>query len=569
MPLPFARAAPAIVAIALASVGVATAAMAGNGSNNSGEPVKIAPGEFSQEAMEDVVRTLSSDAFEGRAIGTAGEEKTIRNLVQRFAAAGLQPGNGTSWLQPVPMVEVTGHDHGPLIVEAGDRSLRLDFGTDWVGVSARPVKNVDIEASEIVFVGYGINAPELGWNDYAGIDMRGKTALILVNDPDHTMKSAKGPFGGRAMSYYGRWTYKFEEAARQGAQAALIVHEAIPAAHDWSAVESGWTGPQVLLDPAQDENGATLVNGWVRVPAAQRMLNAAGADLASLSAAAQKQGFRAVPLGIAMATGFENSLRRFTSHNVIGVLPGRTRPDEYVLYASHWDHLGRCPPDDTGDDICNGAVDNATGVAALVALASANSGAGPAARSQVFIAFTGEEEGLLGSEFYAEHPVFPLSQTAGGLNIDTMMFSGPARDMIVIGKGKSQLDTFLRKALRKERRRMSDDPAPEDGHYYRTDHFSFAKRGVPMLYTESGQNLVNGGRRAGRAAAADYESARYHQPSDEYDPRWDWSGVMQDLQIYYQTGRMLAESASWPNWRAGDEFRRIRDESCGASPKGC
>ena len=567
MPFPLAKAVAAIVAIALASACVA--AVARNGPNGADGPVQIAPGAFSLEVLEETVRTLSSDAFEGRAIGTAGEEKTIRYLVERFAAAGLQPGNGTSWLQPVPMVEVTGQDYGPLIVEAGDRNLRFDFGTDWVGVSARPAKKVDIEASEIVFVGYGINAPELGWNDYAGIDMRGKTALILVNDPDHAMKSTKGPFGGRAMSYYGRWTYKFEEAARQGAMAALIVHEPIPAAHDWDAVEGGWTGPQILLDPAQSETDPTLVNGWVRVPAAQRMLDAAGKDLATLTAAAQKRGFRAAPLGITMTTGFENSVRRFTSHNIVGILRGHSRPDEYVLYTSHWDHLGRCPADETGDDICNGAIDNATGVAALVALAAANKAAGPAARSQVFIALTGEEEGLLGSEFYATHPIYLLSQTAGGINIDTMMPSGPAGDVIVIGKGKSQLDAYLAKTLRKERRRMSGDPNPEDGHYYRTDHFSFAKRGVPMLYIESGQNLLKGGRRAGRAAAAAYESDHYHAPSDEYDPGWDWSGVMQDLQVYYRTGRMLAESAQWPNWRVGDEFRHIRDESCGASAKGC
>ncbi|MGD9664135.1 MAG: M28 family peptidase [Novosphingobium sp.] len=569
MPSAAVRALPGIGAMLLAGIGMATAGNAGSRPTPAITFPDVAPAVMSRQVVEGIVRTLSSDSFEGRAAGTAGGEKTTAYLVQRFIDAGLQPGNSGAWLQNVPMVEITGQEHGPLIVSAHGHPLRFDFGTDWVGVTSRPVKRIDLKASELVFVGFGINAPEKGWNDYAGMDMRGKTALILANDPDHDAKSGKGPFGGRAMSYYGRWTYKFEEAARQGAAAAIIIHDASPGSNDWNEIEGGWTGPQTYLDAAHNDSEPMLMSGWVQKSVAEQMATAAGKDMPSLGIAAQQRGFRAVALGITISTGFDNTVRRMMSHNVIGVLPGKARAREYVLYTAHWDHLGRCPADETGDDICNGAIDNATGTAGLVALAAANTAAGPAARSQVFIAFTGEEEGLLGSEFYATHPIFPLEQTAGGLNIDTMLMTGTARDMIVVGKGKSNLDAYLAKALRGARRRPSPDPAPEDGHYYRSDHFSFARRGVPMLYIESGQNLVSGGRKAGRTAARDYETRHYHQPSDEYDPNWDWAGVMEDLQILYQTGRMLAQSKAWPNWHAEDEFRPVRDESCAASPDGC
>lgn len=562
-----------LLATALALIALASCTAPGTVGSGP-EPLPDVPAAtISQDIMRDVTRALSSDAFEGRSPGTAGEERTLAYLVERFAAAGLKPGNSGSWFQNVPLIEITGAEYGPLIVGTGDTPLRLDFGTDWVGVSYRPVSRTDIRASELVFVGYGINAPEKGWNDYAGIDMRGKTAVILVNDPDYETKTLKGPFNGRAMTYYGRWTYKFEEAARQGAAAALIVHDTFPAAYGWNVVESSWSGPQAYAggasDGASDGVPATLMNGWVQKPAAERILAAAGQDLAALSAAAKAPGFRAVPLGLTVSTGFDNSIRRFASRNVVGVLPGRELPDEYVLYTAHWDHLGRCTMNAAGDDICNGAIDNATGVAALVALAQANSAAGAPTRSQVFLAVTAEESGLLGSEYYGAHPVFPLDRTVGGINIDALSLAGPARDVTVIGGGKSRLDAYLAKALIAAGRVQTADPTPEKGFYYRSDHFSFAKRGVPMLYIDGGEDLVTGGRKAGAAKAEDYTTNRYHGPDDEYDPAWDWSGVMQDVQLYYRIGRMLAETREWPNWRDGDEFRRIRDKSCAASPAGC
>lgn len=528
----------------------------------------VEAGDPDMALMRQVTRTLSSDAFEGRAPGTPGGAMTLAYLAQQFAAAGLEPGNGGSWFQDVPLIEITGSAYEPLVVEGAGEPIRFAFGPDWVGVSYRTASRIALAQSELVFVGYGIVAPEKGWNDYAGLDMRGKTALILVNDPDYEAETMDGPFNGRAMTYYGRWTYKFEEAARQGAAAALIVHDTFPAAYGWNVVESSWGGPQAYADQGADAPPATLVNGWVQKSVAERILAGSGRNLGVLSEAAKQPGFQPVPLGLTVSTGFDNAMRRFASKNVIGILPGDERPGEVVLHTAHWDHLGRCKPNAEGDDICNGAIDNATGTAALVALAQANRRAGPAGRSLVFIALTAEESGLLGADYYAANPVYPLSQTVGGINMDALSLAGPARDVTQVGGGKSRLDAYLARALEAEGRYATPDPHPERGYYYRSDHFAFAKRGVPMLYADGGEDLVDGGREAGTAWAAEYTKNRYHGPDDEYDPGWDWSGVERDLKLYYRLGRMLAESTEWPNWNPGDEFRLIRDASC-AGAGGC
>ena len=418
-------------------------------------------------------------------------------------------------------------------------------------------------------MGYGINAPERDWNDYEGLDMEGKTAVILVNDPDFDSEDLEGTFNGKAMTYYGRWTYKFEEAARQGAAAALIIHETEPASYGWNVVESSWSGPQAYPQRGEDAPAPTKMNGWIQNGVAEQIFEAAGKDLGELKDAAKKQGFKAVSLGLDASTSFENESREYMSQNVIGILPGTKRPGEYVLHTAHWDHLGRCKPADDGDDICNGAVDNATGTAALVALAEAHAKAGAADRSLVFLAVTAEEQGLLGSSYYAQNPVFPLDQTVGGVNMDAFMIAGPSRDVTVVGPGKSQLDEFLEAALEADGRVATPNPSPEAGYYYRSDHFPFAKQGVPMLYIDGGEDLVEGGREAGEAVSKDYRDNRYHGPKDEFDENWDWSGVMADLQLYYRLGRMMAMSTSWPNWVEGDEFRGIRDESCAATNEGC
>ncbi len=516
--------------------------------------------QISVDTLKAVTKTLSSDAFEGRAPGSAGEEKTLAYLQQQFRKAGLKPGNKGQWLQDVPLVEITAKDVTPLTITGGKTPLALAYGPDMVVGTYRVTPHIDVKDSEIVFAGYGIVAPEKGWNDYAGLDVKGKTVVVLINDPDWQTQGLTGPFNGRAMTYYGRWTYKYEEAARQGAAAVLIVHQTEPAAYGWNVVQSSNTGAAHVADAANGHMDDTAAHGWIQLDKARAMFASAGKNFDSLAAAAKVKGFKPVPLGLKASVSFDNQIKKQISHNVVGILPGREAPDEYVLLSAHWDHLGRCTPVN-GDDICNGAVDNADGTAALVALAQANVKAGAPRRSMVFVALTAEESGLLGSAYYGENPVYPLAKTVGGANMDALAMYGPSKDVIVIGPGKSQLDTYLNAALKAQGRTATPEPTPEKGFYYRSDHFSLAKHGVPMVYFETGQNLVKGGLAAGQAAAKDYEEHRYHAPSDEYDPNWDWSGVQQDVALYYSLSRALAESRDWPNWMPGDEFRAIRDKS--------
>ena len=525
-------------------------------------PALAAPPAISIDTLKTVTKTLSSDAFEGRAPTTAGEAKTIAYIEAQFKAAGIKPGNKGKWLQAVPMVEITAKPDAVINIAGGKAPITLNYKTDMAVMSYRVVPKTDIKSSELVFVGYGINAPERGWNDYAGVDVKGKTVVILINDPDYEMKTLDGPFGGRAMTYYGRWTYKFEEAARQGAAAALIVHDTFPAAYPWSVVVSSWTGPQLELDTPDGHANDTQANGWITGDAAQRIMASAGKDLTTLVAAAKQKGFKAVPLGLTASLTLDNSIRRQASHNVIGILPGKSRPNEHVLYSAHWDHLGRCEPVKS-DDICNGALDNASGVAGLVSLAQAHAKAGAAARSIVFLAVTAEESGLLGSKYYAENPVYPLAKTVGGVNMDGLNIIGRVRDIVVTGAGKSEIEPIFVRLAKAQGRSVSPESNPEKGHYYRSDHFSFAKLGVPMLDGGSGQTLRVGGEAAGKAAAEDYVNNRYHAPQDEYNPAWNWSGAVDDLTLYYQVGRELANGTTWPNWYPSAEFRAIRDKSRG------
>lgn len=522
---------------------------------------EVAAPELSVDTMRDITKELSSDAYEGRAPGSAGEEKTLALLTKEFAEAGLKPGNGDSWFQDVPLVEITGKNFSDLAIKGGTSDLSFKFGSEMIAASYQEQPKIDITDSEMVFVGYGINAPERGWNDYEGVDVKGKTVVILINDPDFGTESLEGDFGGRAMTYYGRWTYKYEEAARQGAAAALIIHDTAPAAYGWNVVESSWSGPQFYAQSANGGADQTKANGWVQKDVAAKIFASAGQDLPKLMAAARDKNFKAVPLGLTASLSFENDISKMNSKNVIGILEGKTRPDEYVLYTAHWDHLGRCTPAPDGDDICNGAVDNATGTAALVALAEAYVKAGAPDRSIVFLAVTAEESGLLGSKYYAENPVYPLSQTVGGVNMDAFGMAGPAKNIVVVGKGKSQLDRYLEAAVKLDDRVAEAEPTPEKGYYYRSDHFSFAKLGVPMIYFEGGEDLIDGGKAAGEAVSKDYTENRYHGPKDEFDPNWNWDGVMADLKVYYTVGRMLAMTDAWPNWNEGDEFRAIRDKS--------
>jgi Zn-dependent M28 family amino/carboxypeptidase len=519
---------------------------------------------LSVDTLKDVTRTLSSDEFEGRAPATPGEEKTLALLVERFQKAGLKPGNNGSWFQDVPLVELTASNVTPLTFTGGKTPVSLDYRRDMVVGTYQVTPRAQVKDSDVVFVGYGINAPERGWNDYAGVDVKGKTVVILINDPDWQNPRLDGPFGGRAMTYYGRWTYKYEEAARQGAAAAIIVHDTEPAAYGWGVVQSSWTGPQLQQDTPGDHMDQSKAIGWIQQEGARALFASAGKDYAKLAEAAKRKGFRAVPLGVKASVSFDNAIRRQASKNVIGVLPGSERADEYVLYSAHWDHLGRCDAVD-GDDICNGALDNASGTAGLVALAEAHVKAGPAKRSLVFLAVTAEESGLLGSKFYAENPIFPLAKTVGGVNMDGVNNVGRARDFVLIGVGKSELEDLVKPIVAAQDRVIVPESTPEKGFYYRSDHFSFAKLGVPMLYGESGEDYRDGGRAAGSQAAEDYLTHRYHKPADEYSESWNWDGAVEDLRIFYALGRQLADGANWPNWYPGAEFRAVRDKSRAAA----
>jgi Zn-dependent M28 family amino/carboxypeptidase len=512
------------------------------------------------DTLQNLTRELSADSFQGRAPGTPGEQLTVDLLARSFREAGLQPGNNGSYFQNVPLVEITAQGRPTLRVAGGAQPMSFNYRTDMVAGSYRVQPRASVSNSEIVFVGYGINAPERNWNDYAGLDVRGKTVIILVNDPDWETPTAEGPFGGRAMTYYGRWTYKYEEAARQGAAAAFIVHQTQPASYGWNVVENSWTGPQHYLDRPGGNADQTAVNGWLTEDAARRLLSAGGQNLDQLIQRARQPGFRAVPLGrLTASIEIESAIERQQSRNVIGVLRGHTRPDEYLFYTAHWDHLGICS--ETGPDrICNGATDNATGTAALVALAQAHARARPE-RSIVFLAVTAEESGLLGSRYYAENPIFPLARTVGGINMDSLNMAGATRDFVAVGAGKSEMERVLQQVLAERGVRLSPDPSPEAGYYFRSDQFSFARQGVPFIYGRGGEDLVNGGPAAGAAYAREYRANRYHQPGDEFLASWDWQGAMNDLQIYYEVMRRLANSRDWPNWYEGDEFRAVRDRS--------
>jgi len=520
----------------------------------------LAAQQISVDTLKTVTKELSSDAYEGRAPTTPGEEKTVAYLIEQFKAAGLKPGNKGSWTQDVPMVEITASNVASFTFTGGKFPVSMAYRTDMVAATYRVGPSAAVTNSDVVFVGYGITAPEKGWDDYAGLDVRGKTVVMLVNDPDWQTMTREGPFEGRAMTWYGRWPYKYENAAKHGAAAAIIVHETEPAAYPWAVVQSSWTGPQYELDEAGGHQDQSQVIGWMQLAKARELFASAGKDFDQLSAAARTRGFRAVPLGVRFSTSFANTIRKSASRNVIGVLPGTTMPDDYVLYSAHWDHLGRCDAVN-GDDICNGALDNASGTAGLVALAQANAKAGPAKRSLLFLAVTAEESGLLGSRYYAEHPVYPLARTVGGVNMDVLAVNGATRDFVLTGAGKSEIEDMVRPLLAAQGRHVSPETNPERGGYYRSDHFSFAKLGVPVLAGDGGEDLVKGGTAAGHAATEDYVANRYHKPQDEYNPNWDWSGAVQDLTVYYQLGRKLADTPGlWPNWYPSAEFHAIRDK---------
>jgi Zn-dependent M28 family amino/carboxypeptidase len=518
---------------------------------------------MSPQALAAHIETLSSDAFEGREPASPGEKLTLDYIIGEFKAAGLRPGWRGRWLQPVPLFSATVQGEPTFSVADARGAKPYAFRTDYVVETKRvsdPV--IALENAPIVFVGFGVVAPELNWNDYAGQDMRGKIALILVNDPDFETDAdhpVHGKFGAKAMTYYGRWTYKYEEAARQGAAGALIIHETAPASYGWGVVESSWTGTQ-FSTPSKPGDPVLPFQGWVSNDVGADLFQRAGLDFQALKAAAKTPGFTAKPMNLTANLSFTSAVDRSQSFNVVGELRGDEAPDESVLYGAHWDHLGRCTPEN-GDDICNGAVDNGTGIAMLIELARKFAADGPARRSVTFIGFTAEEQGLLGSAAYAAAPAYAPGQTVGGINMDALSVNGRAHDVAVVGGGKSELEDYLAAAAGRQGRTVTPDSRPEAGLYYRSDHFNLAKVGVPMLYAKGGTDLVEGGRARGEALLSDYTAKRYHKPADEYDPSWDLSGLAQDGELFYSIGRELADGEAWPRWRETAEFRAVRERS--------
>jgi Zn-dependent M28 family amino/carboxypeptidase len=524
--------------------------------------------EFSEAAYRSHVERLSSDEFEGRAPRTPGEQKTIDYIEQQFRIAGLAPGFGDSYRQAVPLVEIVTHADPTMEIQGPRGSLGLRYGDDMVVWTKRPVPESRISNAGLVFAGYGIVAPEYGWNDYAGLDVRGKIVMVLVNDPGYATQDP-ALFTGNAMTYYGRWTYKFEEAVRQGAAGLLVIHETKPAAYGWEVVRNGAAKPQFDLRLPDPQSQRLPLEGWITHEAATQVLALAGQDYASLKQASQLRGFRGLALDLTASAGVRNDVSYGTSYNVAGMVRGRERPGEAFVYTAHWDHLGKlakAPPGSDGDTIFNGASDNATGVAALIELGRVFAATRPAPqRSVLFVAVTLEESGLLGSEYFAAHPPVPVADMAGGLNMDNLYAIGRTRDLTVLGFGASDLDDYLRHAAAAQDRVLVPEPTPERGLYYRSDHFNLAKQGVPMLYTKAGIDSPTLGADYGRRWLEDYVANRYHQPSDEYDPSWNVSGTMQDLAVYYAVGMVVADSDLWPNWREGTEFRAVRDASRAAA----
>ncbi len=522
------------------------------------EQLKAAEASISATSLAQNTQILSSDEFEGRAPASEGERKTINFLQAEFKKLGLKPGHKDSYFQEVPMVVITADPSAKLEIKNSGKTLSFSYKNEFVALTRREVEEVSVTDSEIIFAGYGIVAPEYDWNDYKGLDVKNKTVLVLINDPGYATQAPE-LFSGRAMTYYGRWTYKYEEAARQGAAAVFIIHETEPAAYPWGVVENGWTGPQFNLT-AEDKNmSRCAVEGWVQRDVAQRLLQEAGFDLEKLKEQAIQRDFQPVSLGLKANIKLRNKIERVSSHNVIALYPGAKRPDEYIIFMAHWDHFGR-KPELEGDQIFNGALDNATGTAGLIELARAftNLRVRPA-RSIVFLSVTGEEQGLLGSEYYASHPVFPSAKTVAVINLDALNIYGPMKDITVIGYGLSELDKYIEEAAQQQGRTVNPDPTPEKGSYFRSDHFPFAKKGIPAIYPSGGVDHVKYGREWTLAQKEKYIAANYHQPSDEFDPSWDLQGAVDDLRLLFRMAYRLAQETTFPNWKEGTEYKPKRD----------
>ena len=509
------------------------------------------------EKYKDHVKTLASDEFEGRAPGTPGGEKTKSYISNHFESLGLKS-FGDSYLMPVTLTAITLDESKSSFNLAVDGEvMNIAYRSDVVYGTTRQLDNVSIENSDLVFVGYGVNAPEYGWNDYK-VDVKGKTVVMLINDPGFELQSTE--FNGRAMTYYGRWTYKFEEAARQGAAGVLIIHETAPASYPWGVVENGWSGEQLNLTFKDKNIGRSALEGWITLDVAEKLFAKMNTTYDEMKSKALSKNFQPIPMdGMTLSSNMVNALRETDSHNVVGYVEGSEAPEEFVLIMGHWDHMG-VDTSIEGDQIYNGAVDNATGTAAVMHIAETFSKKSPK-RSIAFIGLTAEESGLLGSAYMVEYPPFEYKNVIGGLNLDAFPAFGKAKDITIVGYGASELEAILNKHASAEGKYLAPDKSPEAGFFYRSDHINFAKKGIPMIYADPGIDLVNGGLERGFELAKQYTSEAYHKPADEVTDDWDWEGIEQDLGIFTNFIDDLANSEEYPNWYISSEFRAIRDES--------
>ncbi|MBA3667909.1 MAG: M28 family peptidase [Sphingomonas sp.] len=530
-------------------------------------PLSAKPTRFDTARLSQHVQTLGSDAYEGRGVATRAETRTVDYLIEQFRAAGLQPGGDLAggkrqWTQAVPLFKSDIVGTPQLTLTSGGAAQNLVQGTD---IAVRSPMNgqrqISLTNVPLVFVGYGVNAPERGWDDFKGVDVRGKLIVVLVNDPD--FEGGECQFGGKAMTYYGRWTYKYAEAARRGAAGVLVVHETDPASYGWNTVKNSNTN--TMFDIVRDNPAAehTAFESWIQRDLAVKIFAASGLNFDQARAAARLKNFQPMPLKATLSANVAATTETMTSKNVVGLLRGKRHPDETIIYSAHWDHLGIGQPDANGDRIYNGAVDNGTGISHIIEQARAFSREPRPDRSIVFLAVTAEEKNLLGSEYYAQHPLYPLGKTVGVLNTDSMGVFGRERDFSIAGTAKLDLLDMLVSQGQRQSRRFTPDPHPESGGFYRSDHFSFAKVGVPAISFKPGLDLVDGGTALGEANAKDYTAKRYHQPDDEWSPSWRFDGLAEDAALLHALGMSLANSRAWPNWSDDSEFRATRDQTGG------
>jgi len=531
----------------------------------AGHAADIVP-DISAARILERTKVLASDEFEGRAPGTPGEDKTIAYLVSEFQKLGLQPGNPEGgYLQNTPLVGITSHPQ--LTFEHDGRTLAMENINDFVAVSTRVEPRIEGKDSDVVFVGYGIVAPEFGWDDYKGVDVRGKTVVMLINDPPVTLPNSNelDPqiFGGRAMTYYGRWTYKYEIAATKGAAACLIVHETGPAAYPFGVVVGSWSRENFEISSFDKNVGNLAMQGWLTLDAARRLFSSCGKDFAVAKRAAATREFKPIPLGTKASFVVENELRNVASRNVVALLPGSDPElkNEYVIYTAHWDHLG-LDPKLSGDQIYNGAADNAAGCAVMLEIAHGLMSLPPEQRpkrSILFLSVTAEEKGLLGARYYAQHPLYPLEKTLANINMDGANQFGRTRDFVVIGRGATTIEDIAAEIAAEQGRELAPDPRPEFGSYYRSDHFEFAKVGVPAFYGRSGRKFIGLPEDFAEKMINDYIANRYHKVTDEVQPDWTFEGAAQDTEFLLKLGLRIANADTWPEWREGNEFKARRN----------